>query len=232
MEFTANRLELLEITKKVAKIADDASPIEALRGILIESDSDTGEILMTATNYEASILMKTKATIMRSGKMVVNAKLLIGMLSLLSGEGITFYDAGNSIIKVSSGACLYCVRCLPGGQYPKPMLPFPEETVKLSSICSLAKKTVFAVAKVENNAAMPVLQCVCLKINQNNAHAAACDGLRMMLVKGSAESSGATEFLLPAKSFQIFASIADDAETYDVGIVGNETVFVRDNMLF
>jgi DNA polymerase III sliding clamp (beta) subunit (PCNA family) len=88
------------------------------------------------------------------------------------------------------------------------------------------------VAKGENNAAMPVLQCVSLKINQNNVHAAACDGIRMMLVKGSAESSGATEFLLPAKPFQIFASIADDAETYDVGAVGNETVFAKDNMLF
>lgn len=229
MEFIANRLELLELSKKVMRLANEASPIEALKGVYLESNEDSGEVSMITTNYEAAIFMKEKATVLRSGKLVINAKMLTGMLTLLSGDQVEFSATGNNTVKVSSGTCVYNIACLSGEHYPKPVMPFPDEAVKLSGICSLAKKTVFATAKDNSK---PALQCVCLKVRQNSAHAAACDGVRMMLVKGDAESSGEKEFLLPAGSFQILASISTDNDTFDVGLVGNEAVFTKNNMLF
>jgi DNA polymerase III sliding clamp (beta) subunit (PCNA family) len=56
--------------------------------------------------------------------------------------------------------------------------------------------------------------------------------MRVMLVKGTAESAVESEFLLPAHTFQILASVSDDEDVFDVGTVGRETVFMKKNMLF
>lgn len=229
MKFISNRLELLEMSRKAMKLSDANSPVEMLRGIYLESDENTGEVSMITTNFEAAIFQKEKAVVSRSGKLVINAKLLTGMLTLLSGDKVEFYDAGKNIIRVSSDSCVYNVHSLPGEHYPKPLMPFPEEAVKVSGICSLAKKTVFAASNEKNN---PTLQCVCLKINDNSAYAAACDKTRMMLAKGDMKSSGSSEFMLPAYSFNILASISEDDDIFEVGSVGNETVFMKKNLLF
>jgi len=228
MEFTADRLDLLELAKKAARLANENSPVEALKGICLESDEDAGEVSMIATNYEAAIFLKEKAAVSRSGKLVINAKLLTGMLTLLNGEQVTL-AADNNKIKVSSERATYTVAYLPGEHYPKPVMPFPDETVRLSGICGLAKKTVFAVSKDNGK---PALQCVCLKVKHNCAHAAACDGARMILVKSETESAGVQEFLLPAQSFRLLASISTDEDVYNAGVVGNEAVFIKRNLLF
>jgi len=228
MEFTGNRLELLEMAKKAMKLADDNSPVEMLKGIYLESDEDAGEVSMITANSAAAIFMKEKASVSNSGKIVINAKMLTGMLSLLSDEKVKF-SAEKHLVKISSGNCVYSIVYLPGDHYPKPVMPFPGEAVKLSGICSIVKKTVFATAKDKNN---PALQCVCLTVKKNSAYAAACDKQRMMLIKGKAESAGAKEFLLPAQPFQTLASISTDEDVFEVGIVGNDAVFTKKNMLF
>lgn len=160
MEFTANRMELLEMSKKVMKLANDSSPIEALKGIYVESDEDTGKVSMLTTNYEAAILMKEKASVARSGKIVFNAKMLTAVLASLSGENVEL-SADRGTLTIKADKTVFNLSCLSAANYPKPVMPFPDEAVKLKGICSLAKKTVFAVSKEESKG---VLQCVSLKV--------------------------------------------------------------------
>lgn len=229
MKFEINRLDMLEAAKNAARVAPTGAPVDVLNGILIESNDDTAEVFLTATNFETSIQQKLKASVEERGSMLINPRTLLRMLSALVGEFVTFSAYAPNVLTVSGGKCVYEINCMLAERYPKPLMPFPEETVKLSGICSLAKRTVFAVAKEIHK---PVLQCVDVKFKHNAVHAAACDGYRIMLAKSDAEPSATQEFLLPGRALQTLASISADDEIFDIGDTGNEIVFTHESLMF
>jgi len=229
MKFEINRMEMLMAAKNAARVAPNRSPVDVLNGILVEGNDDSGEVFLTATNYEVSIQQKVTASVGKSGAVLINPRLLVGMLSLLPGEFVTLSSAKPEVITVTGGNSVYEINCLPAKHYPKPVMPFPEETAKLTGICSLAKRTVFAVSNDEHK---PALQCVSVKLRNNAVHAAACDGVRMMLIKDIASSPDECEFLLPGRSLLTLASISTDKDAFEVGDIGNEIVFTRENMMF
>lgn len=229
MKFEVNRLEMLEVAKKAARVAPLKAPLEVLNGILLESREDSGDLFMTATNLEVSIQQKMKVSIGDSGTMLVHPRLLVGMLSLLPGEFVAFSSDNPDALTVTGGKCVYGLNCLSSKRYPKPVMPFPEETVKLSGICSLARRTVFATSKDTHK---PVLQCVNLQLRHNAVHAAACDGAKLMLVRNEARSPVNQEFLVPAEALQILASISTDEDVFEVGDIGGQIVFTRDSLMF
>jgi len=229
MKLEINRLEMLTAARNAARVAPARSPVDVLNGILVESNDDTGEVFLTATNHEVSIQQKVKASVMESGAMLVNARLLVNMMDLLEGDFVTLSAARPEILSVTGGRCKYEVICLPAKHYPKPVMPFPEETARITGICSLAKRTVFAVSQDENKLA---LQCVQVRLKNNAVLAAACDGVKVMLLKDDAYSPDDREFLLPGRSLQLLASISKDTDSFEVGDVGKEIVFMRNDMLF
>ena len=228
MKIEINRQIMLEATKNAAKVAPSNSPVDELNGILVEGNDDTGEVFLTATNYEMSIQQKVIASVGESGAMLVNPRLLVGMMSMLEGEFVTLSADNPHILTVTGGRCVYKIKCLSAKHYPKPIMPFPDETLIMTGICSLAKRTTFAVSTDEKK---PALQCVNVKFKNNAVHATACDGARIMMIKDSAEPTDEREFLLPGRSLAMLASISQDSDVFEVGDIGNEIVFVRGDMM-
>ena len=146
MKFEVNRLAMLEVAKAVAKVAPSNTPIEILKGILVESNEDAGEVYLTATNHEVSIQQKVKASVTESGEMLISPRMLVGMLSKLEGEFISLSSDARGNLQVRGGRCKFLIGCASPKGYPKPIMPFPDECVLMTGICSLAKKTVFAVS--------------------------------------------------------------------------------------
>jgi len=229
MKFEVDRLAMLEAAKNVAKVVPTNSPVDLLRGILVESSEDTGEVYLTATNHEVSIQQKVFASVEESGTMLVNPRLMVDMMAKMADDFAAFAADGPGLIKVTGGRSRYEIFCLDPKGYPKPIMPFPEESVIMEGIPSLAKRTVFAVSKDNSK---PALQCVQIKLKNNAVHAAAVDTTRMMLIKDSAESTEEREFLLLGRSLQILASISCDDDVFEVGDIGKEVVFVRGDMIF
>ena len=230
MKLEVNRLIMLEAAKCVAKIAPSNSPSELLNNIMIEGNDDTGEIILTATNHEVSIIQKIIASVSESGSMLVHPRMLTGMMSLLEGEFVSMSAERPDILTVKGGTCRYQIRCQPSNSYPKPIIPFPEESVIMTGICSLAKRTTFLVS---TNDAQPLsLHCVNIKLKNNAVHAAASDGNRMMFIKDAAEPTDEQEFLLPGRGLSILASISKDSDVFEVSDIGKEVVFVRGDMVF
>ena len=178
MKLEINRQAMLEAAKTVAKVAPTNAPVDVLNGVLVECNEDTGEVYMTATNYEVSIQQKVTASVGESGAMLINARLLVDMMSKLEGEFVTLSADKPSLLKVHGGRCTLQINCHSPKSYPKPIMPFPKESVLMTGICSLAKRTTFLVSKDESK---PALQCVQVKFKNNAIHAAATDGTKMML---------------------------------------------------
>ena len=229
MKFEVNREIMLEAAKCVAKVAPSKSPVDVLNNILVECNEDAGEVYLTATNHEVSIQQKIIASVMESGSMLVTPRLLVDMVTKLEGEFISLSADCPDVLNVSGGRCRLKINCIPSKSYPMPTMPFPEESVHMTGICSLAKRTVFAVGKDDNK---PVLQCVNIKLKNNAVHAEAFDGMRMMLTKDSSGPTDAREFLLPGHALQVLASISSDSDVFEVSDIGKTIVFVRGDMIF
>jgi len=221
---------MLEVAKSVAKVAPSNPHANGINGILIEGNESTGEVYLTATNYEVSIQQKVFASVVENGAMLVNARLLVDMMSKLKGEFVSLSADKPELLKVTGDRCTFQINCLSPSSYPKPVMPFPEETVLMTGICSLSKRTTFLASKQENKPL--ALQCVQVKFKNSAVHAAAVDGNKIMLVRNSAEPTTEQEFLLPGNSLQLLASVSSDSDVFEVGDLGREVVFVRGDMIF
>ena len=164
MNITVNRAELLCAARKAAAAASEDAPLEPLKGALLEADAAGNTLTITATNLETSLELKLPCAASDDDALVVNAKLLAGMLEKLPGEMVELKRRpGVSAISLRSGGAGYDVTIWERGHFPKVQIPFPEDTVKVSGIPSMARQTTFATVEDKDR---PLLNCVNLLFTQ------------------------------------------------------------------
>ena len=230
MNFEVNRLVMLAAAKTITKVAPANSPIRELLGVLMESNSDTGEVFLTSTNHEVSIQQKLMASVNKKGVMLLDPRMLADMMAKLDGDFVSISSEKPHVLKVQGGRCTFLINCMSPVGYPKPIMPFPEQSVIMTGICSLAKRTTFVVSSDEKKLA---LQCVQVKLKNNAVQASASDGIgRVLMVRDESDLTDEREFLLPGRSLKTLASISEDTDVFEVSDMGNEVVFVRGDMIF
>ena len=94
MNVTINRAEMLCAIKRASAIAPADSPLDVLRGVLLEADAAAGKLTVTSTNLEAALEEKLPCTVQEDGALVFGAKMLAEMLSRLPQDigGITMLN--------------------------------------------------------------------------------------------------------------------------------------------
>ena len=138
MHITINRAELLAAVKRASTIAPPDSPLDVLKGVLLEADSADGMLTVTSTNLEVSLAEKLPCTVHEDGALVFTAKTLAEMLQRLPEETAELCRRENrGRMTLTSGSAGYSVDVWDMGAFPKPDLPFPEDTVKVSGVPSI-----------------------------------------------------------------------------------------------
>ena len=66
MLITINRAELLAAVRRASFIAPSDSPLEVLKGVLLETDGTSGMLTVTSTNLEVSLAERLPCTVMRT----------------------------------------------------------------------------------------------------------------------------------------------------------------------
>lgn len=230
MNITINRPEMLAVSRRMAAVAPPESPLEVLRGTLLEADADGGKLTMTSTNMELSLVEKLACTASESGAFVVDARLLAGMLEKLPEETVELCrQSDSSPVTLKSGSASYTVPVWPRTSFPKPEIPFPEDTVKVRGIPNMAKHTTFAVSADNNK---PLMRCVNLMFTPQGLQAAGSDGSCIVTAKGDQQSVGDINLLVPASSLVKLARMAENDDEFHVGTTGKSIVFFKDNFLF
>ena len=230
MIVTINRAEFLDAAKRAATIAPPESPLDVLKGALMEADAASGKLTITSTNLEVSLEEKLPCSVQEEGSLVFSAKMLMEMLQRLPLDTVQISRPENHgrMALRSENAC-YEVDVWDRGAFPKPDLPFPEDTVKLSGIPSMAQRTVFAAAQDNNK---PLLKCVNLKFTDVGLRAAGSNGSCIVTVKGDDQSRGDISLLIPAASLGKLASMCSDQDEFRVGTTGKSIAFFKENFLF
>ena len=180
---TVNRAELLATVKRATTIAPPDSPLDVLKGVLLESDSARKMLTVTSTNLEVALVEKIPCSAQEDGALVYSARTLAEMLQRLPEDTVEISRKENrGRMTLTSGSVSYEVDVWDRGAFPKPDLPFPEDTVKVSGIPAVAQHTVFATAQDKDK---PLLRCVNLMFTDAGLRAAGSNGMCMQ-TKGPA----------------------------------------------
>ena len=229
MNVTINRAEMLSAIKRASAIAPADSPLDVLRGVLLEADAAAGKLTVTSTNLEAALEEKLPCTVQEDGALVFGAKMLAEMLSRLPQDTVQLCRAENQgRMTLRSGDACYEVDVWERGAFPKPDLPFPEDTVKLSGIPAMAQHTVFATAQDNSK---PLLKCVNLMFTNTGLRAAGSNGNCIVTARGDNQSTGDVSLLIPAASLGKLSNMCQDKDEFRVGTTGKSIVFFRENFL-
>ncbi len=230
MIVTVNRAEFLDAIKRASSIAPTESPLEILKGALLEADAASGKLTITSTNMEVSLEEKLPCSVQEDGAFVFKAKMLTEMFQLLPLDTVLISRPANQgRVSIQSENAGYEVDVWEKGAFPKPDLPFPEDTVKLSGIPTMAQRTVFATAQDNSK---PMLKCVNLMFTNVGLKAAGSNGNCIVTAKGDDQSRGDISLLIPATSLGKLAHMCTDEDEFRVGTTGKNIVFFKDNFLF
>lgn len=147
MKFTANRRIMLEYLKTMISVVPKNSTIQELKGFLVEANEDDGYVYLTANNQEVAIQRKFKPIVETGGNFVMDAKMLVDILTLLGGDDVVFEEMNPGVIDIRAEKCVYTMRVLDGRIYPRPEIPFPDMTVHICGIKQMYSKTRATVGK-------------------------------------------------------------------------------------
>ena len=228
MKVTFNRSKLLECLKSMIRVVPNTSAVMELVGFLIECD-DEGFAKITATNLETTVQRRFKANVESDGSIVVAAAMFFKMVSLLGGDTVTVDETGRGRISVQSNKCTYTIPALSSKNYPKVNMPFPDDTLKIKGICSLYAKTAQAVADEKLSAS---LSGVRLELYSDAVRAIGCDTFRMSIMNVGCDCGGKMSVTIPKQAFSLLVNAVSDVDELQVGICGNNVVFMKEGMLF
>ena len=172
MKFKVNRKVMLEHLKSMYKVVPKSSTVQELKGFLLEANEDDGYVYVTANNLEAAVQRKFKADIENGGGFIVEARMLINMLALLDGDDVSICETKKGIAEIQSGNCVYTIKVMDAKIYPRPEMPFPEDTVRITGLKQMYLKTNAAVANTE---ASKVLTGIHVDVNDKALRAVGCD---------------------------------------------------------
>ena len=120
MNVTINRAEMLSAIKRASAIAPADSPLDVLRGVLLEADAAAGKLTVTSTNLEAALEEKLPCTVQENGALVFGAKMLAEMLSRLPQDTVQLCRTENQgRMTLRSGDACYEVDVWERGAFSK-----------------------------------------------------------------------------------------------------------------
>lgn len=230
MNITMNRLELLHAVRRAAAVVPGKSPLEVLKGVLLEADAAHKALVLTATNLEVTLKQKLACAAPEDDALAIDARLLAGMLEKLPGDTVELRrNNRDRRLTVRSGESRYEMSVWERSGYPKAEIPAITNTVRVSGIPSMARRTVFATTEDESK---PMLKCVHLRFTQDGLRAAGSDGNCVVTARGDDKCTGDFSVLIPAGSLGRLARMCGDGDEFRVGTDGKKVVFCRNDLIF
>ena len=227
MRAILNRAELSSVLNDAEKIAPANAPMDVLKGVLLEAEAD--RLIVTASNGEFTLKQTIPGEVQESGSIAFDAKLLAAMVRLLDGETVCLQTEPNHQLTVMGGAAVYTASAFDPTSYPQMTIPFPEDTVAVTGIPAIAKRTAFAVREDDSK---PILRCINLIFSNEGLKAVGSDGYRIAAAQGDRKSTGEVSLLIPAASLEKLARLVGNRDTLMVGTTGKSIVFTKENFVF
>lgn len=227
LKIIANREELLAAARDALAVCPEKSPLPELECAYLATED--GKLTVAGGNLQVALERRIPVQIEEEGVVIIDAAMLVSMLSKLAEERVTLRVDENRRLEITCGEAFYGVSTLDSAKYPRLDIPFPEDTVTVTNIPALSRRTVFAASETDDK---PLMKCVHLIFSADGLRAVSSDSFRIATAKGSSKSAAQTDMLIPAASLEKLARLVGNKDELRVGRTGNTVVFMKDDFIF
>ncbi|MBQ7109535.1 MAG: DNA polymerase III subunit beta [Clostridia bacterium] len=221
---------LNEAISIVSRAVSARSSLSVLEGIYIKA-TDDGKIKLTGNDMEIGIEAVVDAEVMQAGEVVINAKMLGGIIRSLAPGKVSLETNEKNQTLIKSGGAKFEIAGISADEFPD--LPTVDADYSISLPGSLLKemisKTGFAVADTDNN---PILTGCLLEIENTGLTMVALDGYRLAMYKAKLENDFESKsMIIPQKSLTELARIIGDTdEEIRINATARNAIFMFDNI--
>ena len=227
LKIIANREELLAAARDALAVSPDKSPLPELECAYLATED--GKLTVAGGNLQVAMERRIPVQIEEEGVVIIDAEMLVNMLGKLAEDRVRLRVDENRRLEITCGDALYGVSTLDSAKYPRLDIPFPEDTVAVTNIPALSRRTVFAASETDDK---PLMKCVHLIFSTDGLRAVSSDSFRIATAKGSSKSAAQTDMLIPAASLEKLARLVGNKDELHVGRTGNTVVFMKDDFIF
>ncbi len=219
MKLSCEKAILLEALNHVSRVVPTRTTLAALEGLLLEAEDG---LKLTGYNLEVAIVSKVSADIVKPGRVVVGARLLVDIVRKMPDLPVVLELSDAMALTVTCGSAEYVISsCLPADSFPE--LPSVEGSAFCTSTQSVLKdmigRTLFAVSDNENK----VIQTGALfRFDKESLMVAAVDGYRLALRREPILCAEARDLVVPGQALREVERILEDNEEKTVALIQSD----------
>lgn len=225
MKILCGQEELSRAVSVVSRAVSSKSSIPVLEGIYIKTMGD-GRVMLVGNDMEIGISTFIQAEIIDEGEIVINAKMLTGIVNSLAPGSVSIESDDKNQVLIKSGGAKFEIVGISAEEFPDLPTVDSEYSVGIPSnvLKDMIQKTGFAVAQTSNN---PVLMGCLFKIEKSGLTMVALDGYRMAISKNRFENDfDERSIIIPSKSLnELGRLLNDNDEEVKISATNRNAVF-------
>lgn len=234
MKFTVHRDDFYLAVNSVQRATATRVIQPILANILIECDSSTDPLKVSATDLDFSLQTSLNAEISIPGRATLSAKKLSEILAKLPSKSMVQFEIDPVVqsCHISCGSSVFDMRTLPAEEFPA--IPVIDATaaieLSLPALVQCIKQTEFAASKTDTN---NILGGIFFKLSPDMLDLVSTDGSRLARRKEALQGLTLAETItaiIPARTLQEFMKLAQTnaTETTETALVAiqNGQVFL------
>ena len=212
MKFTVQRDDFYLAVNSVQRATATRVIQPILANILIECESSTAPLKLSATDLDFSLQTSLNAEISIPGRATLSAKKLAEILAKLPSKAMVQFEIDPVVqsCHISCGSSVFDMRTLPAEEFPA--IPVIDSTtaieLSLPALVQCIKQTEFAASRTDTN---NILGGVFFKLSPDMLDLVSTDGSRLARRKESLQGLSLTETvtaIIPARTLQEFMKLA------------------------
>lgn len=228
MKFTILQQDLMPVLSSVSRSAGIRSQLPVLGNVLIQAGSDS--IKISATNLEIGVVKSVKADVLEEGEITIPAKMLVDVISNLSGEKIEISAEGETI-ELKTPTFSSSLNGISATEFPNIPLSGKQAAVIDSKILVKALPEVIFSAAVDDG--RPILTGILTEIKEKKLQLVATDGYRLAHKSVATESDSTFKALVPRRTYEEVIRLLGEEESAEIKIAvsddQNQIIFLFGN---
>jgi DNA polymerase-3 subunit beta len=224
VKLTIARGELVDALSSVSRGLSSRSTLPILSGILVTA-SDSGTIVLQATDLEVSVRVEVEAKVDTAGQAVFPGKLTADIVRSLPEAAVSMALEGDLAV-ISCEQSSFTVRTLSPEDFPR--FPQIEEATFVDiSTEALEEATAHVSKAVSRDETRPILTGVLVSIGGPALKMVATDSYRLAVKELTLEkpSDEEVEVVVPGRALTEVSRLASGADSVKVGVAENQVVF-------
>lgn len=213
MQFCCITRELYAALGTVSRAASGRGVLPVLDGVLLRTE--VNRLFLTGYNLELGVVTQIDAKVQEQGTIVLPAKTITEMVRNMPGQEVSFKEAPNGVMTVTSGSAAYSLPGMKAEDYPQ--LPDMKDVESIvlpaEAFQRMIGQTQFAVSKSDMK---PVQKGALLEMAPDHLSMVSTDGYRLAVCREDTGSGTEGKLVIPGKALAEIARLSKGQKTVEL----------------